>query len=265
LVHPGSSIAVKNNRSTRKNRPGETRNGQFPNRNGAAPKNGSLTKPLTKILIAHGSPVLRLGLATLLDSLHGFRICGQTSDVRQARELCARHRPELVVAGLTLRHGDGVGLIKDLRKASRSIRILVLSNRTDALSLQRSFRAGARGYLAAQDDLAEIPRALTQIGAGELYTSPSVSRLLLRVVVEGGFKASDAESDLSDRELQIFALIGRGLGASRLAKELHLSVKTVETHRMRIKEKLGIKDGAELNRRAETWLMNQTRRRGWIC
>ena len=264
MLIPNPSPVSRNGRATRKNQRKLSRTRRAPTRRGPASKAPSPTKPLTKLLIVHASPVLRLGLSTLVGSLDHLRVCGQTADAREALELFARHRPAVVVAGLTLRHGDGIGLIKDLRKASPEIRVLVLSNRTDPLSLQRSFRAGARGYLAAHDDLSEIPRALAQIMAGEFYASPSVARLLLRVVAEGGLRPIATEGQLSDRELQIFGLIGRGLGASRVAKELHLSVKTIETHRMRIKQKLGVQSGVELNRRAESWLMNQTRKARWI-
>jgi DNA-binding NarL/FixJ family response regulator len=189
-------------------------------------------------------------------------VCAQTDDVPEALEFFTRHRPDVIVIGLTLRHGDGIGLMKDFKKSATHARTLVLSNRTDALSVQRSFRAGARGYMVTHDDISEIPRALIQILSGEFYASPSVARLLLRVLAKGEMVSAPSElGQLSDRELQIFGMIGRGLGASRVATELHLSVKTIETHRMRIKQKLGLRSGAELNRRAENWLMGQIRER----
>lgn len=208
---------------------------------------------------------MRFGLAALLHSLGCFRVCAQTDDAPQARELLTRYQPDVIVIGLTLRHGDGIGLIKDFRKLSAAVPSLVLSNRTDPLSVQRAFRAGARGYLVAHDDLAEIPRALKQILSGEFYASPSVSRLLLQVLANGGTLPATAElSQLSDRELQIFGMIGRGFGASRVANDLHLSVKTIETHRMRIKQKLGLRTGADLNRHAENWLMSEMRKRARV-
>lgn len=222
-----------------------------PRRSSAGSKQSSPTDTPTKLLIVHASPALRLGLLAFLQAKGTCRICGQTEDAREARELVARHRPDALILGLTLQHGDGIGLVKDLRKSATGVRILILSNRMDALSVQRSFRAGAHGYLATHDALAEIPRALSQILSGDFYASPSVSRLLLRIVA---IKAADSEGRLSDRELQVFRLIGRGLGPSRVAEELHLSVKTIETHRMRIKLKLGLRSGADLNRHAEQWL-----------
>jgi DNA-binding NarL/FixJ family response regulator len=207
--------------------------------------------------------MLRLGLSGLLRSFRSFRVCAETEDVRKARELFARHRPDLVILGLTLRHGDGVNLIKDLKKSAPQVRIMVLSQRTDILSLQRSFRAGADGYLAAHEALSEFPRALVEVTAGEIYASPLVARLVLQVMAGGEMKPTASENKLSDRELQIFALIGRGLGATRVARELHLSVKTVETHRTRIKQKLSLRSGAELNRCAENWVLGQIRNRAW--
>jgi DNA-binding NarL/FixJ family response regulator len=137
-----------------------------------------------------------------------------------------------------------------------------LSNRTDTLSVQRAFRAGARGYMVTHDDMSEIPRALAEILSGEFYASPSVARLLLQVLAEGKMTPAGGELDqLSDRELQIFGMIGRGLGASRIANELHLSVKTIETHRMRIKQKLGLRSGPDLNEHAANWLTSQMRKR----
>ena len=230
-------------------------------RRGQRPPRTPRTRTLTKVVIVHGSAVVRVGLAKLLRSARTFRVCGETDDVAQARDLCARYAPALVVLGLTLRRGDGIGFIKDLRKSAAHFRVLVLSNRSDALSVQRSLRAGARGYVLTYDPAAEILQALSAILAGQLYTSPSVSRFLLKIVVNGERKTVGPASRLSDRELQVFRLIGRGLGATRLAQELHLSVKTIETHRMRIKQKLGLRCGAELNRRAESWLMSELRER----
>jgi DNA-binding NarL/FixJ family response regulator len=210
----------------------------------------------------HRSPVTRFGLSALLGSFSNFRICAETDSVPEARELFFRHDPAAIVLGLSLRYGDGIALIKDFKKATVHARTLVLSDRTDALSVQRAFRAGARGYMTTHDDISEIPRALRQILSGEFYASPSVSQLLLQILAERKLMKPDAAlTQLSDRELQVFGMIGRGLGTSGIAKELHLSVKTIETHQMRMKQKLDLRNGAELNRRAETWVRNQLRKR----
>lgn len=145
---------------------------------------------------------------------------------------------------------------------NRASAALVVTARTDSLSVQRAFKSGARGYVVATDQPEEILLALEKLIAGELYASGSVSRGLLQMLANGSVEARrDACGDLSDRELQVFRLLGSGLGSSRVAQELHLSVKTIETHRQRIKQKLGLTNGAELTRRATEWLVTAARER----
>ena len=190
-----------------------------------------------------------------------FVVCAQADSAPAARALFERHHPELVITGLTLRGGDGIGLIKDFRKLHPAARTLVLSKRDDPLAVQRAFRAGARAYLMAGDETAEILEALERILAGELYASVSVGHRLLENLAGGRIKPHDSKvAALSDRELQVFSLFGRGFGATRLAAELHVSVKTIETHQMRIKEKLGMQSAAELSRDASLWMSEVARR-----
>lgn len=228
------------------------------------PRGSSPTRPTgrARVLIVHSSPVTRFGLAILLTESGRFAVCAQTDAAAMARELFEQHQPDLVVTGLTLRGGDGIGLIKDFRKLHPTSRTLVLSKRDDALAMQRAFRAGARAYLMAGDETTEILKALDRILAGELYASASVGQRLLENLADGQLKSNDASkvTSLSDRELQIFSLFGRGFGATRLAKELHLSVKTIETHQMRIKEKLGLRSAAELSKEASLWMSEVARR-----
>ena len=244
-----------------------TRNGRCFSRNRRRRKR---TKGLTltrrverpQVLIVHSSPVTRLGLTTLLTQSGRFTVCAQIDAAATARALFEQHQPELVVTGLTLRGGDGIGLIKDFRKLHPTSRTLVLSKRDDPLAMQRAFRAGARGYLMAGDEIAEILKALDRILAGELYASASVGHRLLENLAGGQIRPSDDSkiTSLSDRELQVFSLFGRGFGATRLAAELHLSVKTIETHQMRIKEKLGLQSAAELSKEASLWMSEVARR-----
>jgi DNA-binding NarL/FixJ family response regulator len=213
------------------------------------------------VLIIHHAPLIRSGLAALIDANDRFAVCAQTDDAPTAREMCVRHQPQLVVLGLTLRRGSGIELIKDFRRLNRAARLLVLSARVDPLSIQRAFRAGARGYLAIEDEAFEVLQALDQIAAGYLYTSPNVSRRLLTTLANGEIASARSElTALSDRELQVFSLIGRGFGASRLATELHLSVKTIETYQAHIKEKLGLHSAAELSDKAGRWMLHSMRR-----
>ena len=213
-----------------------------------------------RVLIVHSQPVMRYGLVALIRSSKHFEVCAETGEAPAARRLFAEHRPDLVVLNLTLRHGDGIALIKDFRKLNRAARALVVTARNDTLSLERVFKAGACGYVVTQDETAEVLHALERIASGELYASGTVSRGLLEMLAAGAVETRKADArQLSDRELQVFRLIGSGLGTSRVATELQVSVKTVETHQSHIKQKLGLHTGVELNQRAARWLLNATR------
>jgi DNA-binding NarL/FixJ family response regulator len=214
-----------------------------------------------KVLVVHRAPLVRSGLAGLIDAGDRFAVCGQTDNAPAAREMFVEHQPQLIVLGLTLNHGNGIELIKDFRRLNGATRIVVLSAREDPLSIQRAFRAGAQGYLTMQDDVSEVLQALDRISAGYLYASASVARRLLESLASSEIEPAPSEvKPLSDRELQVFALIGRGFGASRLATELHLSVKTIETYQAHLKEKLGLHSAAELSDKAARWMLHSMRR-----
>lgn len=217
------------------------------------------------VLIAHHAPVMRFGLTALINSSRGFKVIGETAEAPVARRLFTEKTPDLVVLSLTLHEGDGIALLKDFKKMNPAGRALVVTARTDSLAVQRAFKAGARGYVAAEDETREVLHALERISAGELYASGTVARGLLRMLANGSVETRrDACGQLSDRELQVFRLIGTGLGPSRVATELHLSVKTIETHRQRIKQKLGLTNSVELTRRATRWLLGAARGRGQL-
>jgi DNA-binding NarL/FixJ family response regulator len=214
------------------------------------------------VLIAHHAPLIRFGLTKLIQSDRNFRIVGQTGEAPVARRIFAQIGPDLVVLSLTLQHGDGISLLKDFRKMNPLTRALVVTARTDSLSVQRAFRAGARGYVVTDDETVEVLHALEQIAAGEFYASDSVARGLLQMLAKGSVETNAGGcGHLSDRELQVFRLIGSGFGTSRVASELHLSVKTIETHRQRIKHKLGLANGTELTQRAVEWLLQAANER----
>ena len=215
----------------------------------------------SKVLIVHHAPLVRSGLAGLIDASDRFTVCAQTGDAPRAREMFVEYQPHLVLLGLTLHRGNGIELIKDFERLNNTVRTLVLSAREDPLSIQRAFRAGAHGYLGIEDDGSEVLKALDWISAGYLYASTAVTQRLLESLASNEIEPARSEvKPLSDRELQVFSLIGRGFGASRLASELHLSVKTIETYQAHIKEKLGLRSAAELNDKAARWTLHSMRR-----
>lgn len=213
------------------------------------------------VLIIHHAPLIRSGLAALFDANGRFAVCAQTDDAPTARQMFVQHQPQLVLLGLTLRRGSGIELIKDLRQLDRAARVIVLSAREDPLSIQRAFRAGVHAYIAVEDDSTEVLKALSKVATGQLYVSASIMRCLLESLATNQIEPVRSEvKGLSDRELQVFSLIGRGFGASRLASELQLSVKTIETHQAHIKEKLGIHSASELSEKAAHWMLHSMRR-----
>jgi DNA-binding NarL/FixJ family response regulator len=211
-----------------------------------------LTK--AKVLVVHRTGFVRSGVLSLIaKSLH-FLACGETDEACVARELFLRHKPDVVLIGLRLTGADGIQLIKEFRSLNPAVAILALSEQADAFSAQRAFRAGARGYLSIED-APELVRALGEISSGRPYVGASVLPQILSSFA-GGAKnigSSDVNS-LSNRELEIFSFIGRGLSASELASELNVSVKTIETHQMRMKEKLALHSAGELRQKAREWL-----------
>ena len=210
------------------------------------------TRP--KVLVVYRTGFVRSGVLSLIGKSVQFVVCGETGEAPLARELFLRHKPDLVLVGLRLCGADGIQLIKEFRSLNPVAAILLLSEHADALLAQRVFRAGARAYLSVED-APELIRAFDEILAGRPYVGVSVLPLILNNFA-GGTKYSrnsDMHS-LSDRELEIFSFIGRGLSASELATELNVSVKTIETHQMRMKEKLALHSAAELRQKARDWL-----------
>ena len=265
--HKDKRLAGRGRDSERTSRPGpqgHTGEKQRPGNSFAHGLRKSLTKEpddvsgkrLTKakVLVVHRIGFVRSGVLSLIANSIQFTACGETDEAPLARELFLRHKPDLVLMGLRLSGADGIQLIKEFRTLNPAAAILALSEHADAFSAQRAFRAGARGYLSIED-APELVRAFDELSAGRPYVGASVLPLILSNFAAGtkNVRGSDIGS-LSDRELEIFSFIGRGLATSELANELNLSVKTIETHQMRIKEKLGLHSASELRQKAREWL-----------
>ena len=207
-----------------------------------------------KVLVVHRIGFVRSGVLSLIAKSMQFMVCDETDDAPLARELFLRHKPHLVVVGLRLPNADGIQLIKEFRNLSPGAAILALSEYADAFLAQRVFRAGARAYLSIED-APELLRAFEKILTGHPYVGASVLPLILSNLASGTRHSRNSDIySLSDRELEIFSFIGRGVSVSELATELHVSVKTIETHQMRMKVKLALHTAAELRQKAREWL-----------
>ncbi len=207
------------------------------------------TQKRASVLVADAEPVARSGLVHLINSHPALRVCAEAETLEAARDLCAREHPQIAVLDPAM--GDGMAFIRDLPRWSRGTRVVVFTTRSDALGVQRALRAGACGYVTRRDPVAALMVAVLGALEGERHVSPRVEHVLLENLARGTMEMEgDDLAALSNRERQVFFLFGRGLGTRAVAEELHLSTKTVETHRERIKEKLGVRSAGELQRRA---------------
>lgn len=201
------------------------------------------------VLVADSEPVARAGLVHLLNSHSRLRVCAEAEMLDAVRELCLRHKPAVLVLDPAM--GDGFTFIKDLPRWSRDTRAVAFTSLGDALSVQRAFKAGVCGYVTRRDPVVAVMTAIVGALTGERHVGPRVENVLLAHLALGAVEMRDDETAaLSNRELQIFRLLGSGLGTRAVAEELRLSIKTIETHRQRIKEKLQLTSGTELQRRA---------------
>ena len=204
-----------------------------------------------RILIVDDHPIVRQGLRLLLESEPDLVVSGEAEDARGALRLASAQTPDLAIVDLTLPGVGGFELIKGMRALDPELTILVLSMHDDAYYAERALRAGAAGYVSKLDAPDTLVRAIRRVLAGERHLSERAASAVLASLGGTPRKAERSPIErLSDRELEVFRLIGEGRGTRQVAEALHLSVKTVESHRARIKDKLGVKSSIELAQRA---------------
>ena len=207
-----------------------------------------------QILIVEDHPIFRMGLIELINIENDMAVCGEAEDVNGARRVIRERKPDLIVVDLALKNSSGIDLIKQLRAEGRKIPILVLSMHDESLHARRCILAGASGYIMKQEASLSVVNAIRHILSGNSYVSEKIMTQLLMQFRSSGDSLHRSPVDrLTDRELEVFQLIGKGLASSDIARQLNLSVKTVGTHRERIKEKMGFKHGGELVRFAVLW------------
>jgi DNA-binding NarL/FixJ family response regulator len=208
-------------------------------------------KGAPRVMLVDDHAILRQGLAQLLSQDQEFLVCGQFEDANSALLAIPEAKPDLVIVDLTLKEGNGLELIKSIRAAHAELCILVLSMHDEMVYAERALRAGASGYVMKQEEPGQLLAALRRVLNGEVALSEKVNaRLMQQLVGTQRRQSGPALERLSDRELEVFTLIGDGLGTRQIAAQLHLSVKTVESHRAHIKQKLDLKTSSELVHRA---------------
>jgi DNA-binding NarL/FixJ family response regulator len=216
--------------------------------------------PKKTILIVDDHPMLRRGLASLLASEPDLAVCGEAATCQAALEAIRKHSPDLVIVDLTLEGSDGLDLIKDLKIRHPNIPALVLSMHDEAVYAERALRAGARGYASKQQLDETILVAIRCVFAGETYLSEKLkARLAAQFLGGHALETGSPLAALSDRELQVFRLIGQGRSTRQIAATLNLSVKTIESHNERIKNKLNLQSATELAHRATQFVGSSSR------
>ena len=211
-----------------------------------------------KILIVDDHPVFRHGIAALISAEKDLTVCGEAESAPAALDVMRRLKPDLAVLDISLQGTNGIELIKLMRSEQPRLPVLILSMHDESLYALRALRAGAKGYLMKAEAMTQVVNALRKVLNGEIYVSPRFSeRLIFKAIqsLEGGM--GSPVDKLSDRELEVLQLLGKGFGTREIANELHLSVKTIETHRAHIKEKLGFKDAGEMVRFAIDWVAQE--------
>lgn len=212
------------------------------------------TDTRTKILIVDDHPIVRQGLADLIDHEKDLVVCGQAEDAHEAMKLIKQTGPDMLIVDISLSDTSGLELMKDMKVQYPELLILALSMHDESLYAERALRAGARGYIMKQKGTETVIKAIRKVLSGQVYVSDKMATKMVRKLV--GRKADTSLSPveaLSDRELEVFLLIGQGQGTRQISELLHLSVKTIETYRSHIKEKLNLSNASELLRYAIQW------------
>lgn len=207
-----------------------------------------------RVLVVDDHPTVREGLTHRIDAQSDMSVCGTAADVNEALVRLGETHPNLVIVDISLRTSDGLDLVKAVATRHPSIRILVHSMYDEGIYAERCLRAGAHGYINKEQDPHEVIKAIRQVTAGSIYLSATMTNRVLGQTLHGAGPHEDIVGALTDRQLEIFRLIGEGEGVRSISQRLHISVHTVETHRENIKRKLGIERLPELNRRAVLWV-----------
>jgi DNA-binding NarL/FixJ family response regulator len=207
-----------------------------------------------RVFLVDDHPIVRHGLAQLLAAEPDIEVCGQADDPRAALDAVTAAAPGVILVDVSLGDASGIDLIRDLKQRLPEVAVLVVSMHDERLYAERSLRAGASGYVMKHEATDLIVRAVRTVAGGGVFVSDEISGRLVRMWVANGQPRDRSPLDtLSNRELHVLELIGRGLGTRAIAEQLQISVKTVESYRARLKEKMNLDSGLELMRFAVRW------------
>jgi DNA-binding NarL/FixJ family response regulator len=230
----------------------------FLNLNVTQNKQSGGTENKTRILLVDDHAVVRFGISQLINREHDLIVCGEEEDSSRAMGAIESLRPGLVIADISLKDSSGLELVRNLRSRFPKLPVLILSVHDEAIYAEVGFRAGALGYLMKQEALEKIIPAIRRVLAGNVFVSEALAAKMVQNQVRGRADVHDSPVKiLSDRELEVFQMIGAWKRTTEIARELHLSVKTIEYYREQIKRKLNLKDASELAQYATAWVQRE--------
>lgn len=210
------------------------------------------------MLLVDDHPVLRKGLAQLINAEQDMTVCGEAEEATKAFEAAGTLNPDVGVVDISLKRGNGIELVKNIKARFPSITLLVLSMHDETLYAERALRAGALGYIMKEEATEQVLVAIRRVMAGEIFLSEKMKGRMLQQLANGRGKVVVSPIEhLTDRELEVFRLIGEGRSTRQIAAELHLSVRTVEAYREYIKDKLNLKNATELVQHAFHWVHHE--------
>lgn len=207
-----------------------------------------------RVLIVDDHPIVRQGIAQLINQEADLSACCEAGNAQEALDIIERDMPDILLVDISLGGISGIELVKILKSRHPKIPALVISMHDESLYAERALRAGARGYIMKQEATEKMLAAIRQVTRGDIYLSERMQAKILQRVLGSDDSGLSPIDLLSDRELEVFRLIGHGFATRHIARELNRSVKTVETHRAHLKDKLGLKNAAELTRYAVQWI-----------
>jgi DNA-binding NarL/FixJ family response regulator len=212
-----------------------------------------------RVLLVDDHPTMREGLVRVIEREDDLMVCGQASSIHLALEMIESSKPDIGVVDLSLAGQNGIDLIKDIKVRHPGLPVLVHTMHDESVYAERSLRAGAKGYINKAEPPEMLLKAIRSVLHGDIYLSETATKDLLHAIAEDqpGRRKSPVHG-LSDREFQVFELIGRGLGTKEIADSLYLSAKTVQAHRDHVRQKLNLKDGSDLMRFAIQWAAAQS-------
>jgi DNA-binding NarL/FixJ family response regulator len=208
-----------------------------------------------KVVLVEDHLMFREWLGQMLAREPGFAVCGEADNIQQGLKVIQQTSPDIAIVDITLRGSSGLELIKDMKAHELHVPVLVLSMHDETLYAERVLRAGAKGYISKSEASSTLTDAIRQVLAGKIYLGDKMTALMLeRITNPKAMGAPSRMSLLADRELEVFQLIGKGYNGREIAQQLHLGETTIDTYRARIKEKLQLRNAAELYSRAAQWV-----------